>query len=38
MTNEEIMALVEKEIEFAKQVFTNDINRANIALNELAKY
>lgn len=27
-----------KEIEFAKQVFTNDINRANIALNELDKY
>ena len=28
----------EKEIEFAKQVFTNDINRANMALNELANY
>jgi galactokinase len=27
-----------KEIEFAKEVFTNEINRANIALNDLAKY
>lgn len=27
-----------KEVEFAKQVFTNEINRANMALNELANY